>query len=228
MSSEEPGKDHEALPLAGKLVYVIGPRKLQNNLLATFLGQKTGATCSAVGDFNDIPAPAKEAEGQARLELWDCLDRDLETFFLEWGENVREKTLQRLICLFNVPTEMGFEEEALALGARGFFYEERSLEIFVKGFRAVFDGELWVSRNILEGCIVKNDHSKFSQMGKQYGLTPREREILTQIAVGLSNQGIADRLNISFHTVKTHLYNIFKKIKVPDRLQAALWAVKYL
>ena len=216
------------MPLAGKLVYVIGPRKLQNNLLATFLGQKSGATCSAVGDFNDIPAPAKEAEGQARLELWDCLDTDPETFFLEWGENIGEKTLQRLICLFNVATEMRFEQEGVALGVRGFFYEEESFEVFVKGIRTVFDGELWVSRNILEGCIVRNDYNKFSQMSMQYGLTPREREILTQIAIGSSNKTIADVLYISPHTVKTHLYNIFKKINVPDRLQAALWAVKYL
>ena len=57
-------------------------------------------------------------------------------------------------------------------------------------------------------------------------LTPREKQILTMIAVGASNDEIADNLCISPHTVKTHLYNIYNKIRVPNRIQAALWAAK--
>ncbi len=60
------------------------------------------------------------------------------------------------------------------------------------------------------------------------GLTQREVEILDLIATGFSNQQIADELFISPHTVKTHLHNIFKKINVKRRLQAALWAAQNL
>lgn len=60
------------------------------------------------------------------------------------------------------------------------------------------------------------------------GLTRREMEILDLIADGYSNQQIADALFISPHTVKTHLHNIFKKINVKRRLQAALWAAQNL
>ncbi|MFH1935680.1 MAG: helix-turn-helix transcriptional regulator [Pseudomonadota bacterium] len=59
-------------------------------------------------------------------------------------------------------------------------------------------------------------------------LTPREVEILTMMATGATNANIADKLCISPHTVKTHIYNIFKKIDVPNRLQASLWATKNL
>jgi LuxR family transcriptional regulator of csgAB operon len=59
-------------------------------------------------------------------------------------------------------------------------------------------------------------------------LTPRQIQILAQVAVGATNDEIADKLYLSPHTVKTHLYNIFKKINVPNRMQASLWAAKNL
>jgi DNA-binding CsgD family transcriptional regulator len=59
-------------------------------------------------------------------------------------------------------------------------------------------------------------------------LTLREKEILIMIASGVTNRKIGAFLGISTNTVKTHVYNIFSKISVPNRLQAALWAAKYL
>ena len=64
--------------------------------------------------------------------------------------------------------------------------------------------------------------------GEGENLTRRQKEILRLIAGGLSNREIADTLFISPHTVKTHLQNIFSKIKVKQRLQAALWAARHL
>jgi DNA-binding CsgD family transcriptional regulator len=59
-------------------------------------------------------------------------------------------------------------------------------------------------------------------------LTQREREILSIVVGGATNEEIANKLYISPHTVKTHIYNIFKKINVPNRLQAALWVSRNL
>ena len=60
------------------------------------------------------------------------------------------------------------------------------------------------------------------------GLTAREKEILDKIAHGNSNKDIADELYISLHTVKTHIYNIFRKIDVSSRIQAVLWKARYI
>ena len=71
------------------------------------------------------------------------------------------------------------------------------------------------------------DKEIFSPTVKEI-LTHREIEILSLLAVGAKNEEIADKLYISTNTVKTHIYNIFKKINVTNRLQAALWAAKNL
>lgn len=58
------------------------------------------------------------------------------------------------------------------------------------------------------------------------GLTDREKEVLSLIGAGMSNKEIARNLFLSEKTVKNHLNNIFKKIEVADRTNAALYAVK--
>lgn len=57
-------------------------------------------------------------------------------------------------------------------------------------------------------------------------LTNRELEVLVQVANGMFNKEIATNLNISERTVKNHISNIFKKIDVSDRTQAAVFAIK--
>ena len=69
---------------------------------------------------------------------------------------------------------------------------------------------------------------KKEEQGKGCNLTVREKEILSLIALGHNNKGIADELSISPHTVKTHIYKIYKKINANNRFQAVLWAIKYL
>jgi DNA-binding NarL/FixJ family response regulator len=59
------------------------------------------------------------------------------------------------------------------------------------------------------------------------GLTQREAEVLCEIASGLSNREIADRLSISEATVKTHVNNIFSKANLRDRAQAVVYALHH-
>jgi LuxR family transcriptional regulator, positive regulator of biofilm formation len=59
-------------------------------------------------------------------------------------------------------------------------------------------------------------------------LTEREKKILTLFASGYTSKEIAEKLSIKVHTLDTHFYNIYGKIKVNNRLQAVLWATKHL
>ena len=59
------------------------------------------------------------------------------------------------------------------------------------------------------------------------GLTDREREVLEQIAQGLTNREIAEKMVISEKTVKTHVSNLLDKLNLEDRTRAAIWALKH-
>ena len=86
---------------------------------------------------------------------------------------------------------------------------------------------MWYSRGIMAQYIRSrkyNDNNKKEAVV----LTQREVEILTMVISGSRNEDIANQVCISPHTVKTHVYHIFKKIDVPNRLKAALWAAKNL
>jgi DNA-binding NarL/FixJ family response regulator len=58
-------------------------------------------------------------------------------------------------------------------------------------------------------------------------LTPREAQVLRLVAMGLSNQEIADSLTISIETVKEHVQNLLRKLALNDRTQAAVWAIRH-
>lgn len=77
-----------------------------------------------------------------------------------------------------------------------------------------------IVENIIYGDNIKKQKERIN------GLTKREQEILIMIAKGMLNKEIADELSITERTVKNHISNLFKKIDVYDRTQAAVYAIK--
>ncbi|WP_226663360.1 response regulator transcription factor [Microbulbifer aggregans] len=79
------------------------------------------------------------------------------------------------------------------------------------------------------GSALQNTRNKGEATGKgRLLLTKREQEILAHLTTGDANSIIASRLHLSEHTVKNHMYNIFRKIGVKNRLQASNWAKMHL
>jgi LuxR family transcriptional regulator of csgAB operon len=201
---------------------------LQSALLAPFLNQETGADCLVSKDFDGVPQRTSENGTKGVLILWDCHGKDLQRCLLELDSTAGWISSPDVLGLFNLAAGLGIEEGMLARGVRGFFYVDDSLELFTRGVKAILRGELWVSRELMAKCLITARKQTAKSRENNKVLTNREIEVLTRIASGETNETIADRLCISHHTVKTHIYNIFKKIKAPNRLQAALWAAKNL
>jgi LuxR family transcriptional regulator, positive regulator of biofilm formation len=225
-SSKEDRPAHGSL--RGKSIWIIGPRRLQNELLAELLAGKSGAGCFYAPSMSQAPARETSKEERSNLVLLDCLGQDLEGCLASPRTEYQGFDSPHLVALFNVQPGLGIEERGLREGIRGFFYENDPPELLQKGVRALFGGQLWVSREIMSRCLLEDKGRVKAQPRDTQGLSPRELEILSRITMGATNEEIGARLCISTNTVKTHVYNIFRKIKVPNRLQAALWAAKHL
>ncbi|MBM4137599.1 MAG: response regulator transcription factor [Nitrospira sp.] len=86
-----------------------------------------------------------------------------------------------------------------------------------KAIKAVFSGELWIDRKTIKTIL-----SCKSFLDKKVDLTRREKEIVFHICQGYRNKEIAQKLDISEQTVKSHCNRIYKKLEVSDRLQLAI------
>jgi LuxR family transcriptional regulator, positive regulator of biofilm formation len=212
--------------LSEKKIHIIGPQRVQNELLASYLALETGATCRSVTSLQDVQAGDNGSGGHPNLALWDCSGRTGVECLSKLDCGCRQVLTEDYLALFNMMPLSGIEEEAVEKGVRGFFYLEESLKQLGKGVLAIFNGELWIPRKLMSELIVRS--RKRNHFLGDDPLTAREMEILQMVAAGYSNSRIAEELFISHHTVKTHLYTIYKKIEVPSRVQAALWTVKNL
>ncbi|MCJ7540523.1 MAG: response regulator transcription factor [Desulfobacterales bacterium] len=208
--------------------YIVGPRRLENEMIASCLKGKTGRECFLLENIDQIPVGEQKDRGEQRLVLYCCHGKDLKRVLAEIKDYTKKKEPGNRIVFFNVSKNMGFEEKFVSKGILGFFYEHDPLDIFLKGIGAVLDGKLWLSRDIMTRFILDGAGKDKSLKKDSDKLTERQIEILALTSVGSTNEEIADKLCISPHTVKTHLYRIFKKINVPNRVQAALWAAKNL
>jgi DNA-binding NarL/FixJ family response regulator len=112
--------------------------------------------------------------------------------------------------------------DAIDAGAVGYLLKDAEPEELVRGLRAAARGESPLAPKAAQALVAAR-----AEQQTDPELTPREREVLALLADGMPNKLIARRLDISEKTVKAHLTNIFQRIGVTDRTQAALWAQKH-
>ena len=125
---------------------------------------------------------------------------------------------------------------AIHAGASGFLLKDTEPETLLRSIRTVYQGNAIIAptatKRLIEKMLEPNFHMTPAAPAPSTDytdpeletLTDREREVLVEIAHGLSNQEIADKLFISLPTVKTHVAHILQKINARDRVQAVVFA----
>ncbi|NEG96071.1 response regulator [Bifidobacterium sp. SMB2] len=122
---------------------------------------------------------------------------------------------------------------AIDAGASGFLLKDTEPEALLDAIRTVYQGNAIIAPSATKRLIEKINDGRIAQRSASPAdytdpelelLTDREREVLVEIAHGLSNQEIADKLFVSLPTVKTHVAHILAKINARDRVQAVVFA----
>jgi DNA-binding NarL/FixJ family response regulator len=113
----------------------------------------------------------------------------------------------------------------LRVGASGLVGKQLDFATLVRAIHALAIGELWANRRATADFVefLTDDSARITASDGQ--LTPRETEIIDDVGRGFRNRDIARRLNISEKTVKSHLNNIFRKLRVDNRFAAGLYAL---
>ncbi|WP_394248659.1 LuxR C-terminal-related transcriptional regulator [Vibrio profundi] len=129
------------------------------------------------------------------------------------------------IIAFNVENRLT-TDELVNLGVlKALFYRNEKHEQVVKGIEAVIDGHNWLPRNVASQLLYYyRGLVDTNTTPTNVDLTIRELEVLRCLQSGSSNTQMADDLFISEFTIKSHLYQIFKKLAVKNRVQAIAWA----
>jgi DNA-binding NarL/FixJ family response regulator len=111
-------------------------------------------------------------------------------------------------------------------GARGVFYRNASLKALSKCIRTVHLGQLWVGNEDLEHLVDALHHTKPIHITDATGvglLTEREEEVVRLVADGMKNRAIAEKLNVTEHSIRNYLYRIFEKLGVSTRVELILY-----
>ncbi len=144
---------------------------------------------------------------------------------LEMLKVMRERRMDVKVLILTIHNEIDYLMKAVEIGCNGYVLKDSDSNLLKKAIYSIYNGEDFIQPS-LTPALNAGLAGKATMDEKVNELTRREVEVLKLIAEGLFNKEIAAKLDISERTVKNHVSNIFKKIDVSDRTQAAVFAIK--
>jgi len=190
--------------------------------------------CMLLSQEPDMKVVGEAVDGHQAIAMAEALRPDIMLLDVRMPRldglkalpRIRLKSPETKILILSGFLEDDFIVEALQNGAKGYLVKTLSTGDLLKAIRATHAGEVWAERKVLahllDDLLQKVNPPKLPASEARMDLTNREQEIVKWATQGLTNKEIAARLGISDKTVKTHLGNIFSKLKISRRLQLLL------
>ena len=144
---------------------------------------------------------------------------------LEVLQKMKEKRMKIKVLVLTIHSEVEYLLKAVDIGVNGYLLKDSESAELKKAILAVVNGDNYIQPSlipVLNSKMIDRD----KDVMKIESLTRRELEVLKNLSIGMYNKEIAEKLDISERTVKNHISNIFKKLEVNDRTQAAVFAIR--
>jgi two-component system, NarL family, response regulator DegU len=186
---------------------------------------------------NDIIVVAQAANGNDAVKLARDVKPDIILMDINMPESnglqaIKEIKLEKMtskIIVLTIHEDREYLFKTLQMGAEGYVLKDAEPAVLIEAIRNVHNGQSYIQPNMTRELVREFNRVTLHEKEKseEHNLTAREIEVLELIAEGMINKEIAKQLYISEKTVKNHVSNIFKKLNVSDRTQAAIYAFKH-
>lgn len=173
-----------------------------------------------------------EAVKYAREQKPDVILMDINMPNVNGLQAIRELKLEKSpskVIVLTIHQDREYLFKTLQMGAEGYVLKDAEPAVLIEAIRNVHRGQSFIQPNMTKELVKEFNRVTLHERerSEENSLTSREIEVLELIAEGMINKEIAKQLYISEKTVKNHVSNIFKKLNVSDRTQAAIYAFKH-
>lgn len=181
----------------------------------------------------DIQVIAEAVDGKDCLEKLQLVKPDVllldinmpKKNGLEVLKSLKSRRSKLKVLVLTVHNETEYLMKAVDIGVNGYVLKDSESAELKKAIFTVADGETYIQPSLIPALNAKMIETN-KDAEKIKSLTKRELDVLKLLAVGMFNKEVGKRLEISERTVKNHVSNIFKKLGVTDRTQAAVFAIR--
>lgn len=174
------------------------------------------------GDIKVTPLNNGYAFNEQDIESADVILTDFATLYAAFPHAEPSKR-HRLIL---IDTDCGRDNIISAIMAKhlsGVLLGHATVPVMIRAVRSVAMGDIWMDKATVKNLLWGANRLKRE---KSEVLSPREKEVVALAGTGLRNREIAQKLNISELTIKTHLHRIFKKLEINTRSQLITYSIR--
>jgi DNA-binding NarL/FixJ family response regulator len=216
------------MPVSGKQslaptnVYVVAENRLLRETLVRLFRKRSeiqivGNTCCSESAIEDI------VSAKSDLLILDCFGTKHASE--DWLANLQNSLPEIRIVLFGMDEDPDVFLRAVRLGIAGYVLKNASASDLLDAVRTVAQGEVSCPQQfckvLFKTVAATTNEPKDERASTQFDLTHRQRQLMSLVAMGLSNKEIAANLNLSEFTVKNHIYRVMKQVDADTRHEAA-------
>ena len=210
--------------MIGTTILIVDDHRLFADVVASALEQLGARIVGPVGNAADaVVAVATERPDVVLLDLSLPDGRGIDA-----GRTIVEAHPDIIVLALSASTDPRAVTEAMKAGFRGFVPKDAPLTTVVEAIRTALGGRsVVIPASRTKPISGSPREGGVSATLLASGLTIREREVLELLVAGLGSRAIAEKLQISMNTVRTHVQSVLTKLQVHSRLEAAAFAVRH-